>query len=334
MYALEICETLSEDLNDKIKIGEIHSVFDTSFNIVLENGRLITVAHASRPINHYSVTVPYSQSFKLIGLIRGQKVKFFPKYFEIQDIGLRVYVKSAAKWKSSPDFLFVPASSENLQKKSDALAFFLVREGHQAGIYPLLQCLIQGFPSVSSLFSDPVPFTEKETVIKDRFLQFMRLYPEYYSSLISAEAPKNTDLSSGDDILKEIGRAACLIIGFGFGLTPHMDDFLAGLMSASVYGSIYAENSLDKILSLNQEIIRNCEQLTTKVSHEMLLYSAAGKSNKALRNVLENIFNDESSPSLGYYFRKVNELGASSGTDTLLGVYTALSVIIQSLNSQ
>ena len=332
MYALEICKHLKKDLNDKIKAGEIHSVFDTSFNIILENGRLITVAHASRPINHYSIIVPSSQSFKRIGLMQGQKVNFSPAYFEVQEAGLSIYLQSAADWDSSPVFSFIPASSENLQKKSDALAFFLVREGHREGIYPLLQYLIQEWSPISSLFSDPLPFTQKETVIKDRFLQFMKLHSKYYSSLISLNGLKRTVLSPGDDILQEIRQAASLIIGFGFGLTPHMDDFLAGLMSVSIYGSVYAKQSLDKILSLNQEIIRDSERLTTKVSHEMLLYNAEGKSNKALRDVLENLFNDENSPSLRYYFRKVNELGASSGTDTLLGVFTGLSIVIRTLN--
>ena len=334
MYALKICENLKKDLNNKIKTGIIHSVFDTSFNIVLENGRLVTVVHASRPINHYSVTVPHRQSFKFIGLAPGQKVNFFPRHFEIQDIGLRINLQSAAKWKSSPDLLFVPASSKNLQKKSDLLAYFLVQEGHREGIYPLLQCLNPELPSISSLFSDSIPFNQKETMIKDHFLHFMKLYAKCYSSIISLNNPNGMDLSSSDDFLREIHQAACLIIGFGLGLTPHIDDFLAGLMSASVYGSIYAEKSIDKIFSLNQEIISGCEQLTTKVSYEMLLYSAEGKNNKALKDTLENIFNNEISPSLSYYFRKANELGASSGTDTLLGVYTGVSIIIRTLTCQ
>lgn len=331
MYALEICQNLKNDLNDTVKSGEIHSVFDTSFNIILENGRLITVAHASRPINHYSIIVPYNQSFKQIGLRQGQKVNFFPERLEIRDIDLCVRFQSAALWDSAPKLSFVPSSREQLQIKSEALTLFLTEEGHRSGIYPLLQCLLSEWPGLSPLFAVPIPFTQNESVIVDQFLHFIRLYTNVYGALFSPEIPKRTDFSLKDDVLTDIHLAASPIIGFGLGLTPHMDDFLAGLMTISVYGSIYAKCSLDEILLLNQAIIRDCEQRTTKVSHEMLLYSAEGRCNKALRDVLENIFKNENSPSLRYYLRRVNELGASSGTDTLLGVYTGLSIIIRTL---
>lgn len=333
MHALEICASLKKDLGDTIKRGEVHSVFDSSFNMILENGRLITVAHASRPINHYSVIVAFSQSFKLLGLRQGQKVCFSSTYFEIQDLGLKVNLKSAASWDSGPDLCFPPASIENLQEKSDSLVDFLVHEGHRQGIYPLLQYLLEDWPSISALFPQPMDLAEKETVIKDSFLQFMDLFSDYYALLISLKTPEKSHLPSTDDLLEEIDQAASSIIGFGFGLTPHMDDFLAGLMSAAIYGSIYEEKSMDRILSLNQAIFRESERLTTKVSHEMLLYCSEGRTNKALRDVLEHIFMGRRTSSLNYFFRKVNELGASSGTDTLLGVYMGLVILIQTLNS-
>lgn len=331
MYALEICAQLKKDLNDKIKNGEVHSVFDTSFNIVLDKGRLVTVAHASRPINHYSVIVPHHQSFKLKGVRQGQKVDFFPLHFEIKELGMRIDLKSAAIWDSTPTLSFVPAPSEVLQKKMELLADFLTQEGHREGIYPLLQFLLEDWPTLSSLFSEPLPFTEKETVIKAPFLHFMSLYTDYYGFLFSLDLT-GSHLLSNEETLKEIHWAASSIIGFGLGLTPHMDDFLAGLMSASVYTSIYGEEILAYFLSLNQAIIRASESLTTKVSSEMLRYTSEGKTNKALRDVLENIFNERKSPPLRFYLRKVNELGASSGTDTLLGVYMGIAILLQNLN--
>lgn len=117
-------------------------------------------------------------------------------------------------------------------------------------------------------------------------------------------------------------------MGFGAGLTPAMDDFLSGLMIANIYINHYLESNLDNVNKINYEIIKDMDKITTFVSEEMLKSSSKGEANEDIRNLMLGLVGTSTKEEFIKLTIKVADLGHSSGTDILCGIYIGSYIIL------
>jgi len=120
--------------------------------------------------------------------------------------------------------------------------------------------------------------------------------------------------------IKSAGENVKKIVGFGPGLTPSVDDFLAGLMSGLYYLSYYYKLNHNQVDKMNQMLALSTIGKTTVISEQMIQNAANGQVSNHYRNLL-----------LALHFRidlkveaivKANlDYGETSGTDFMLGVY-------------
>lgn len=309
IYCTQICSELLQNKGDLELRGQVFSIYETSFNILLETDRLLTVLDASRVINPFSVKTKNRYDFKRLGLQRGQPVIVSEESIDIDSANLYIVLKEAKQWTSNAMLDFTRESLSFVEKQKLSLAGYLVQKGNKLGIYPLVQSLISEIPDLKSLFPFSLPYGEKEKFIEKRFIDFIQAFRQEEKIEIHMKSSK--------------------IIGFGIGSTPSMDDFIAGLMVNNIYASYYFERNLKNAFALNEATIDFDLKSTTKISAEMLIHSSKGKVNDALRKVLLAIYSKDEFNNFNSNLNKVIAMGASSGTDTLLGVYCGLCINIQ-----
>ena len=115
------------------------------------------------------------------------------------------------------------------------------------------------------------------------------------------------------------------LIGFGPGLTPSCDDFLAGIILLLYYKE--ADNCFfQKIVSLASE-------RTTTVSYHMLKNAAMGKAYESYLDLIRAL-SGKDLISLPAMVNRILRFGASSGSDFLFGVYCAGLLIYERENAK
>lgn len=115
------------------------------------------------------------------------------------------------------------------------------------------------------------------------------------------------------------------IIGIGPGLTPSGDDFLIGFIS--VLFTIEPNRKIIK--SLREEFlagISNSVNKTTFLSKEFLLYSLKGEFCEIFHNFYISLKNNKTDEIINSTV-KIIRLGHSSGSDTLSGIITGLTLM-------
>ena len=136
---------------------------------------------------------------------------------------------------------------------------------------PLVNMLYSKLPELKLVPFYECTFDKSFEFIKDRFMNFIQ-------GVIKAD-------------MDEIGCIAERVIGFGCGLTPSMDDFISGLMTAYIYMGSYYKLNCKHIYEFNSKLISLGLHKTTRVSSEMLKHSSVGEINEAVRNLMAAILN-------------------------------------------
>lgn len=111
------------------------------------------------------------------------------------------------------------------------------------------------------------------------------------------------------------------LIGFGEGLTPSGDDLIGGMLS--IFHYLKSNASIDKLNNqVGQHVIKNAS-ITTKISREYLLYACEGQFNEYVSDLYKKHLGNE---MYGEYLQKISNLGHSSGTDFIVGMYIGLKI--------
>ena len=123
------------------------------------------------------------------------------------------------------------------------------------------------------------------------------------------------DLEAGDT--KAALDRARQLIGFGPGLTPACDDFLAGVLLWLFY------RGADP--AFGRQLARQAKDRTTLVSAHMLSHAAAGRANGLYLALIQSALEGDLD-KLAALTDRVLAYGASSGADFLFGFYAAASL--------
>lgn len=113
-------------------------------------------------------------------------------------------------------------------------------------------------------------------------------------------------------------RAVVDLIGLGPGLTPAGDDMLAGM---AIFMSLYSRNSGMKAPGLEalEEGLRGSRGKTTVLSEALLRQAAAGRGSEGVLGLCEAVLTG-TPDAVRLETKRLLRVGATSGTDTLLGI--------------
>lgn len=312
MIASNICQNLYEAIKAKPLKGQIHSVFENSFNVIDQNAQLISILGPNKPMAPSSIRIEEDISFLDLGLEKGQKLEFYDDFALIKENNIVISYDKAFLWNKDPvlfsDMKLVKDSAENVFRKLKKMGTFILEEGKREGIVPLLKTLQGKIKGVELIIDNNILLDRKEEFIKERFLTFIDNYIKEDSEKIS--------LSTKD------------IIGFGIGLTPSMDDFLSGIMISRIYLSSYMNNDVKKAYEINKAIVKYINNKTTLVSEEMLMCSSKGEANEDVRNLMMSLLTNKSTNVFYNYLKKVADFGETSGTDMISGIYIGSRILL------
>jgi hypothetical protein len=133
-------------------------------------------------------------------------------------------------------------------------------------------------------------------------------------------------LSQGS--LMEITKSSREISGFGPGLTPSSDDFLAGLMISLIYAFHYYNWNREKVVLINTAILKGAEGRTTRLSYEMMSFASKGEVTKSIHQLMNCIYFNTKQPMYRNVL-DVMDYGETSGTDLVSGIYIGCKICSQ-----
>jgi hypothetical protein len=314
MKVLFICENLQRIiLKGGILRGHVHSVFKNACNIECDD-LFITLLSKGKIMSPMSIILVGKDeiNFNNLNITKGLIFEFNESEIYCKQKNLFISMNNAKKWSSRIETSISNCSENQLLENINLIEQGLKTHGKLYGIGPLINMVSGKLPELKLIFFNECSFDKSFEFIKDRFMNFIH-------SILSAD-------------IDGIRCTAQSVIGFGYGLTPSMDDFISGLMTSYIYMGIYYKQNLQQIYEFNNKIISSGLPRTTRVSAEMLKHSSVGEINEAVRNLMVSILNlsdnkAESHRSTIKALREVIGYGETSGTDTVLGIYLGLRIL-------
>lgn len=308
MIASCICKDIDRIIKSNKNEGEIHSIFDNSFNVITCDNSIVTILRPDKSMSPNSIKVIDNISFLSLGMKRGEKVEFNKDYMSLINKEIKIYYDKSIRWNSEPNLVFVREKKKTLEEKLNLVGLFLQKSGNRDGILPLLNTLDVVIEDIQVVLDKDYRLNKSEEFIYKRFIDFIKAF-------------KNNKLDEISGLTKKI-------IGFGSGLTPSMDDFICGLMVANIYLTYFLDLNMDLAYKINYEIVKNIDNKTTKISEEMLKWSSKAKVSQDIRELLVSLLSTEDKKDIIKKISKVADFGNSSGTDILCGIYIGSKILL------
>lgn len=308
MIVSSICEDLTRIIADGKTMGEIHSVYDNSFNVITLDNKMVTVLSPNKSMSPSSIKVIDEISFLSLGIKQGQGVEFNKTHMSLINKDIKIYYDKAIRWDSKPNLQFAKEKNEILHEKLHVVGQFLQQLGSRDGILPLLNTLEGEIEDIQIILDKGYILNKSEIFIHKRFLDFIKAF-------------KNNKID-------EISQLTNKVIGFGAGLTPSMDDFICGIMASNIYLAYFLDLDIDQAYKMNDEIVKNIDKKTTRISEEMLKLSSKGRVSEDIRELLICLLSDEDKSNVVDKVSKVADFGHSSGTDILCGIYIGSKILL------
>lgn len=308
MIASSICKDLTSIIADDKAMGEIQSVYDNSFNVITLDNKMVTILSPNKSMSPNSIKVIEEISFLSLGIEQGQEVEFNKSYMSLIDKEIKIYYDKAIRWDSRPNLQFAKEKNEVLDEKLHIVGQFLQQSGSRDGILPLLNVLEEEIKDIQIILDKGYILSKSEIFIHKRFLDFIKAF-------------KNSKID-------EISQLTNRIIGFGAGLTPSMDDFICGIMASNIYLAYFLDIDIDQAYKMNDEIVKNIDNKTTRISEEMLKLSSMGKVSEDIKELLICLFSNDDKSNVINKASNVADFGHSSGTDILCGIYIGSKILL------
>lgn len=312
MKALFICENLIKAITSKEIIkGRVHSVFSKACNIETEHN-LITLLSPEKQMSPMSVIVDLGTkvNFRKLNLTQNLEFNFSVNGISCREKNICISLDYSKIWSSGPKSVRLDGLDKGILENIKIMENGLNTYGKLHGAGPLISMLNEELPELE-LSALKVDSPDKHfEFTRDRFLDFIQ------------------DLTKGN--VDKIAERAERIIGFGPGLTPSMDDFICGLMISFIFLGAYYRLDLSSIFNFNQKLISQSLDKTTRVSSEMLKHAAVGETNQAVKELMRAILSYPNEEKIVKALVNTIELGETSGSDTVLGIYAGCKIMTNS----
>ena len=280
--------------------GEVHSVFDRTFNIII-GGELVGVAQSSisrSPINVITDVRP-SESMPSLGVRKGMQVQKVGNRVLVGGV-LEISLEGAQLWR--PKTRAERCLGPELIKRNLELAKRLAAsKGGREGLGQLLK-------HVDEIAAGKMPQTSDLNVVARAALP--RLI-----DLVKATKSENVEGVKG---------AAQKLIGLGPGLSPSADDALSGFTAVLWWVSRSLNKDIDRVKKINEAVV-SCSGATTLLSQQLLRHAAKGETNERVEELLDAILTGEP-PKVESGIEEVLKIGETSGIDTVVGILVGLNL--------
>lgn len=112
-------------------------------------------------------------------------------------------------------------------------------------------------------------------------------------------------------------------LGWGMGLTPSGDDFLAGLLSATYFAQIVYGRKCDMLSAIVDTVLQNMAAKTNQISRHFLRYAAEGLWGRATERFMLAFYGNDDI-ALDNAIQEKASFGATSGIDEIQGIMFGL----------
>lgn len=286
--------------------GEIHSTFERAVNLLFHGGTLMTIVTEQMDLAPMTCQVS-KVALKSLGLKPGMPVSTTPDGIFAGETLLDF--SQAQRWPLAWDPSKPRAaqlSRAEMLRRLEVFTSLLLERGKPEGLLPYL-CEADAAPHPGACPCD-MTGNKYVTFIKGRLDQFSTAYRD------GSEAGES-----------KVIAAFSRLVGFGPGLTPSSDDFVAGFMAASVWSPYGQFMDRGLLVERNQKLALQAKGKTTLVSEAMLTHAAFGHVAQKYRTLLDllclNVNGDLESAAL----EALNH-GDTSGTDFLTGAAAAFMI--------
>jgi hypothetical protein len=301
-----LARRLDSDLALKAKV---HSIFKNACNLVTVKDEFITILNCDRRIYPMSVVIDGKGNldFTALNIYKDMEFILHKRRIYNADAGIYIDVSDAKRWNSEPGLNFDPVSHSSIEKNLQSLERGINSFGKFSFIAPLLMCMGEKYSCLNINIQLKEELEERYKFIVERFCEFIDLVIQ--------------------NNFHEVSYSAKKLIGLGVGLTPSMDDFISGLMVSLIYLTKYYGIRISEAYNLNSAIIRQGVEGTTRVSTEMLTFSSLGKSSQLIRSLILALLCEKDDYIILQRVKEAVEVGETSGTDTILGIYVGFKII-------
>lgn len=278
-------EFLKNNRGNKLRI---HSVFPKAINLIDDDHRLLTLLDNSRDQGPNSIQLNFDTSFER--LLPGDLVEASEDGLTFLRTGLRVEVTGLTPDNLTLNPKQICLDADEMAQRFEVLRQVIIDDGNHEGLAPLVD--------------DELP-------------------SNHYSQFVSEKADELLSWLAQDKA-SQLRNGLSGIIGFGPGLTPSTDDFLAGITAVAFILNKFEKTETYHVL-LN-DLPKIALGKTTTISEEMIRLAAQGKVSHSYKNFLSGLFG-RTVGQIPQLARQVIKTGASSGTDFLFGVYSAHTLV-------
>lgn len=278
--------------------GEVHSIFDRTFNILVE-GKLIGIGRADvfpGPF-HIIVDLPPEETMKELNIERGQPVLFEMDKIKV-DESLIIHI-SRDKLRE-PKTKAKPKPIETVVKNWDIAREVGMLGGAKGGFGKLLAL-------VDQIFTNEPAASDLSGIEK---IAYRRI-----ATLIHC-------ILEGD--MEGLMKATKRLVGLGSGLTPSGDDVLSGFMASLWWFCNSFGIGIEDAEKINRAIVAQAEH-TTLLSRQILDHASRGEVNEKVERLLESLLAGSEKEVEGET-RGVMEVGETSGIDMLVGILFGIRV--------
>lgn len=305
LKAISISSLIKRDLP---LTSRVHSVFQRSFNMLDDRGRMLTVANKSMGNLPYGVLVELSPGFDFsrTGLAQGEEVHISALSIAIKQARLKIDISRAATWEV--DSCSRPPRPDPQAIAANIELALLVAESRfeEKGLIPF-------FSNFQGLFDDPPKPPEPGTKLTEYAF-------EPLTKVISGIRRKDQN---------EVLKGAVRLIGLGIGLTPSGDDILIGCMGTLVLLKGWIEPA-DWIRCLTSGLRPLIKGKTTLVAETYLNYALEGVVSEALADFIMAVLGQDRE-LVQKSSQRLMSFGAASGREICLGALLALNVIRENM---
>lgn len=285
-----ICET---DENEGI-IGKVHSIFERVINFESRNKQMFSIMKNDLDNAPYSMRLHEQKTadFTVLDMKKDEDVVFKEDNLRIGE-ALSLKLTGIILWK--PQKLSISFSKNNMSIFANNLTLYneqIFLKGANGGAK---YYYIKNHTSLNQC--------QKPSVIE--------------KELENRICSLNINLENNCSLLEKSINA---ILGFGNGLTPSGDDFLAGFITAlSFVQNKKAKRTIGKI----KGILEERKLPTTDISVTMIKVSLEGKARESFIDFISSLFGNDDL-LLKRSIDNMFGIGSSSGTDLSIGVVLGL----------
>lgn len=268
------------------------------------NGILMTIVSDQMDLAPMTLQVSKG-SLKSMGWHPGMPVRCSDEGIFVGETHLEF--TQAQKWVSAWNAGVPPGAQltrDEMLKRLEAFMRLLLIHGKSEGLLPYL-CEAKVLPHPGACPAD-MAGNRYVAFVKSRLDQFVEAYRD------------GTDMGE-----TKAAEAFSRLVGFGPGLTPSSDDFVAGFMAASLLAPYGQFTTREKLLKRNQRLVSQIKGKTTVISEAMLAHAALGHIAQKYSRLL-NLLCFELDGDLKAATLNALDHGDTSGTDFMTGAAAAL----------